>query len=159
MLVYFLEAKKIGQLKKLKYPLMIMMCGAVSIIVQLFPYSSSPLNTYVHTTYIPHFNINTYWIILTSIQNAFIPIDSQYEELKVALFFAIVLILFIISSIRKTSVFIFLIITYGWIFYVFTTIYSGSLRHKGLILIFIIFSIWISNFYSNIENRFSKELR
>lgn len=154
--IYFMEAKNASELKKVKYAMLIMLTGAISVIVQLFPYSNSNGNALIHTNYIPHLNINTYWIILTSIQNAFIPIDSQYEEMKVALFFGLVLILVVVSTIRKATVFIFLLISFAWIFYVFSTIHSGSLKHQGLILIFILFSVWISNYYEAKENMTSK---
>jgi len=154
--IYFLEAKRNKQLNTLKFPLLIMLGGMVSVIIQLFPYSHATANALIHTNYIPQLNINTWWIALTSIQNAFVPVDSEYEELKVALFFAIVLVLFIVSAIRKLSVFIFLLFTYSWILYVFTTVHSGSLKHQGLILVFIIFTLWISSFYTNKENKLSK---
>ncbi len=155
-LVYFIEARRNNQLNTLKFPLFIMLGGAVSLIIQLFPYSGATANALIHTSYIPQLNINTWWITLTSIQNAFIPVDSEYEELKVALFFTIILVLFIVSAIRKLPVFIFLLFTYCWILYVFTTIHSGSLKHQGLILIFIIFTLWISSYYTNKENNLSK---
>ncbi len=155
-IIYFMEAKANGELSKLKFPLLIMIAGAITVVLQLFPYAHATGNALIQTNYLPHLNINTWWIVLTSIQNAFIPIDSQYEEMKVGLFFALILIAFFVANIRKTPVFIFLLITYGWILYVFSTIHSGSLKHQGLILIFIVFTLWVSRFYLDKENSISK---
>lgn len=157
-ILYFIDACKEGKLKNIKYPLALIVLGCLSAIIQLWPAAHFAGNTLIRTTYIPPLNIDTYWVILTGIQNAFIPVFAEYEELKVALFFTIVLALFVLSSIRKLPVFSFLLISSCWLLYVFTTLHPGSWRHEGLFLIFLIFSFWIETNYTAKDNLISKKI-
>jgi hypothetical protein len=89
------------------------------------------------------------WNILTGIQNSFIPIHAEYEELKVALVFSLFFILLLIIHFKKIYPFIFLFISCSWLFYIFCTKLSGSWRHEGLILVFSFFSLWLATFYAD----------
>ncbi|MGQ0827033.1 MAG: hypothetical protein ACT4ON_01435 [Bacteroidota bacterium] len=148
--VYFMDVYKERKIKILLFPLIIMLIGALSPLIQLWPQGDA-----VHASYITSLNINTAWVILTGIQNAFIPVIPEYEELKVALFFTLMFSLFFIFYLRRIPVFIFLLISCGWIFYIFSSILSGSWRQEGLLLIFIIFSFWIIQYHTEKDNLIS----
>jgi len=158
--IFLIEGYSEKKLQQLKYGIFIMLTGIGSFIFQLWPsLNSVSRNVTMTSGLIPAFNFDNFWIIVTGIQNAFLPVSSEYEELKVALFFTLFFIIYLITLLRKKSVFLFMIISSGWLFYLFTTKLSGSWRHEGLLLIFILFSIWLSSYYNRKENHFiSKSL-
>lgn len=152
LLIYIIEAYKEKKLLLVKNAIFIMIAGMCSFIFQLWPsLFEVSRNVTIKSTLIPAFNFNDFWVIVTGIQNAFLPVSSQYEEIKVALFFTLFFIIFLITLTQKKSIFLFMIISSGWLFYLFTTKLSGSWRHEGLLLIFILFSIWISTYYKKSE--------
>lgn len=149
LIVYVAEIKKDALIRKLKFPIIIIVSGLIAAVIQLIPSAHLPHDVTIHSEYIPLLNINSIWVTTTGIQNAFIPITPEYEELKVALFFTFVFVLFLYSFYKTKQVFTFLLISSFWLFYIFSVKLSGSWRHEGLLLIFIIFSIWINSFYQN----------
>lgn len=156
--IYIYDASKEKKLNAIKYAFSLILIGALLVIIQLWPSANLTNDVTINTGYLFKFNINTIWVISTGIQNAFIPIFPEYEELKIALFFTFFLGLFFILFTRKVSVFIFLTLSCFWLFYVFSTKLSGSWRHEGLILVFLIFTLWINKYYSIQDNLISKNL-
>ncbi len=154
-IIYFAEIKK-NKITSVFIPLTIMLCGIVVTVLQLVPSSNSQIDATLPTGYLPHLNSESIRTILTSIKNAFIPIDNNFEELKTPLFFLICLCLFFVSIIKKQKVFFFLFISLSWVFYVFITKASGYWRYDGMILVFIILSLWIKEYYQEKENVLSK---
>lgn len=157
LIVYIAEVKKEGLISKLKFPILIIVAGLIASIIQLIPSAHLSHDVTIHADYLPLLNINSIWVTTTGIQNAFIPITPEYEELKVALFFTFVFILFLFNFYKTKQVFTFLLISSLWLFYIFSTKLSGSWRHEGLLLVFIVFSIWINSCYQN--NNRQEELR
>lgn len=143
--IYVLENYKQKSLKSVKGGIAIMILGFILFILQMLPsFDSVSHNITIQSHFIPDFNFNSFWVCITAVQNAFIPVTPEYEEIKIALFFVAVLGLFLLSFFRSPKILFFLLVSIGWLFYLFTTKLSGSWRHEGLILIFIVFSIWIS---------------
>jgi len=156
--VYVFESYYENKLKQRILPIAIMFLGFATLVLQLFPSSTSSLNASVSSHILPPININSVWAILTDVQNAFIPVAPQYEELKVALLFFAFLLLILISFSNKKYAFAFVLISIGWLLYLFSAVQSGGARHEGLILVFIIFSLWIQSYYPDKENYFSKTI-
>jgi len=73
------------------------------------------------------------------------------SEQRIAVVIIAFLILFILisSMYRKPAVLFFLVSSFIGLSYIFALKYPGALRHHGLILIMLLFSLWISRYYSN----------
>jgi len=163
-IIYFIEKKNVEPIKGSKVSLSIIILGLLVFIAQLLPsnwYSGVASNETVPATYLPTLDSNAVWTILTSVENAFIPTSFNFEEIKLPLFFFLALGFFFISLIRKPFAFIFLMISVLWLFYVFITKQYYE-RYTGLILVFIIFTMWLKEYYvaTNIfiTSRFSNNL-
>lgn len=153
--VYISESYYEGKIKQRMLPIMIMISGFLLLVIQLFPSGESLHNASVSRHLLPPLDIHSAWAILTDVQNAFIPVAPQYEELKVALLFFAFLLLIIVSFADKKYVFVFILISIGWLLYLFSAVQSGGARHEGLILVFIIFSLWIQFYYPAKSNHLS----
>lgn len=156
MLIYMADAYRENKLKQLILPVSIMLAGCAALIIQLCPSAAMPVNVLINHHIFPPLNINTAWVILMGTQNAFIPVDTPYDEMKVALLFFLFLLFVLAVFSNRIPVFVFLFISSCWMFYLFSTRVPGGLRHVGLLLVFVIFSLWIVSFYSQRENFFSK---
>lgn len=156
MLIYVYDAYRENKLKNIILSASIMLAGCAALIIQLYPSADMPVNTSIYHHIFPPINIDTAWSVLIGAQNAFIPVDSQYEELKIALLFFLFLLFILAVLSNRVSVFIFLFISSFWMFYLFSTRVPSGVRHAGLLLIFVIFSLWIKSFYSQKEIFFSK---
>lgn len=158
MLIYIGDAYRENKLEQMALPVSIMLAGCAALIIQLYPSADLPVNTSIYHHIFPPMNIDTAWILLTRTQNAFIPVDSQYHELKVALLFFLFLLFVLAVFSNRIPVFVFLFTSSFWMFYLFSTKVPGGLRHVGLLLIFVVFSLWIESFYLRKENFFSKAI-
>lgn len=136
-------------------PLLIMISGGILAIIQLWPTQDLSPDITIKQGFLPAIDFNSIWIVLTGLQNAFIPVVSEYEELKVALFFLVIAVLFFVYAASKIQVFLFLFMASGWINYVFITKMPGFWRHEGMFLVFIILSLWLSVFYKTKQGSFS----
>jgi hypothetical protein len=148
-LIFIMECYNRRILIAVKLPIAIIVSGAVLVILQLLPSPGNAADVTVGTTIFPHSFIDAMWNILTGVQNSFIPVQSEYEELKVALVFTSFFVILLIIHFKKIIPFIFLLISTSWLFYIFCTRLSGSWRHEGLILVFSFFSMWLAEFYRN----------
>lgn len=89
--------------------------------------------------------------------NAFFPWHILF--IKPALYpYVVVMSLFIfciiiLPLIRKPAALFILSLSFSGLFYIFAFKYVGFVRHHGLILILVIFSLWISKHYSNSQNK------
>ncbi len=158
LIIYFAEVKSRKRMDSFKTALIIMTAGFAVAILTLIPFSTAIVDATIPVTYIPILNYNAVWTILTSIQNAFIPTVYNFEEIKMPLFFLLVLIVYILSAFRTPTVFVFLIISLCWLFYVFITKQYYA-RYDGLIVVFVIFTLWIKEYYTETNNRLSKKLK
>jgi hypothetical protein len=77
------------------------------------------------------------------------------SEQRITVVITAFLILFIlISSIyRKPAVLFFLVSSFMGLSYIFAFKYPGSLRHHGLILIIVLFSLWIREYYDDSQKK------
>jgi hypothetical protein len=147
--LYFAEGYKNQIIPAIKYGLLIMTAGLISVIIQLVPSDQVQSDQTVNSSFLPGNLMDCIWNILTGIQNSFIPVHGEYEELKVALVFSLFFILLLIIHFKKIYPFLFLFISSSWLFYIFCAKLSGSWRHEGLILVFSFFSLWIATFYND----------
>lgn len=155
-IIYFIETVQMK--KNSSYiPLIIMLCGLCVTIGQLSVASTSTVDATIPVSYFPKLNLDSAWTILTSIQIAFIPTAYNFEEIKMPLFFAFALCLYFFSLIRKPFVLFFLLISLSWLFYVFIT-KQYYWRYDGLILVFIIFTLWIKEYYQDKDTLISNKL-
>lgn len=99
---------------------------------------------------------------LVALANAFFPWHTLF--VKPGLYVYVTVISFfifciIISSIIKKPPALFIsLVSFAGIFYIFAFKYVGFVRHHGLILILVIFSLWISKHYSNSQNKFLNKI-
>ncbi len=153
LLIYVWDGSLLGKLKNSRTAILLMLAGLALFIFQMWPsLDVVSRNVTIHSGLIPAFSFDSFWVSITAIQNAFIPVTPEYEEIKIALFFTLIFIFFLITLFRTPAVLVFLFLSSAWLFYLFSTKLSGSWRHEGLLLIFIVFSIWISSFYEKKNN-------
>ncbi|MEK6614916.1 MAG: hypothetical protein AABZ32_02220 [Bacteroidota bacterium] len=156
--IYVMDANASGKIKQAAVPAFIMIVGAVLAFIQVLPSEHLHPNALIKTHILPPLNIDSIWTILTGIQHAFIPVLPEYEELKVTLLFLFFFLLLFILFLQKKSVFIFLMLSSLWLFYIFSAKYSAEWRHSGLLLIFIVFALWIDSFYRPAKNQYSERM-
>lgn len=152
MITYLFEAWNKKILNKVQIPLCVMGIGGRWLVYQLFPSDDMGFNTTIRHSIFPSFNLDSIWNILMSVQNAFVPILPRFEELKVALLFFLFFLLLLVAVSDKKPVLFFLLASFLWAFYLFVTRYPGEWRHQGLLLIFVIFSLWIYHYYPKAQN-------
>ncbi len=157
-IIYLFELQRNKLLDGKKIAMLILVCGFIGTILQLLPHAGYATDATIPPTYFPTLSSASAWTVLTSIQNAFIPISNNFEEIKIPLFFFLGLSVFFLSLIRRISVLVFLFIASLWIYYVFITKVSGYWRYDGLLLIFILFSLWIKEHYSDGETWISRKI-
>ena len=154
-IAFALDSYSQNKIKETILPLSIMISGCAALTIPLFYFRDIPFNLLVNSRWLPPFDFTSAWAVLTSIQNAFIP-WSKYEEVTTGLLFFIFFVFLLSTFVNRKQVLIFLVASSGWLFYLFSTKNIGLLRHDGLLLIFIIFSLWIQQYYSAKETFVSK---
>jgi hypothetical protein len=129
----------------------LMFSGAIFTIILLYPDKSQYYNFYP-----PPYNISS---ILSIIRESFVPkflpfqwkmiIRSQVLNIIVLLFSLLTLIFFFIKIYMTKKVRIIAVFMIGWVFIMNIFIHLSGLRHRGLVLIFIIFLWWICEYEKN----------
>lgn len=61
-----------------------------------------------------------------------------------AISLAIVLLFAMDLMTRKPTLVVLLLISYGWLFYIFCFVHEGGIRHHGFIFIFLMFAYWLA---------------
>ncbi|MFC1898069.1 hypothetical protein ACFLYJ_00695 [Candidatus Cloacimonadota bacterium] len=69
---------------------------------------------------------------------------------------SLILLMFFVRYLEKPVILFFLIVSISWLLYIFGSIHTGDLRHHGLIMIFLIFSLWLEKLIIPNQQKFSR---
>ena len=154
LLLYLWESVIENKEKSLKsfLPVIIMALGGIAAFLQILP--PEDIGTRVGGTFTPDaFPV----AMATAFAIWWMPINTGAIVISAVTLTAVILSYLM----KKPKALLFIIFTYGWLFYIFTFTNKGGLRHHGLILIFLIFALWISHYYEeadlkNLSNGFMR---
>jgi hypothetical protein len=133
-----------------KISLFIMLLGGLLSFLQLLPRTDSiNYGLLIGPSYLMPY---------VAIANAFFPWHSVFimqGDQRLAMIIMSILIFFIIilSIVKKPSVLFILLLSFSGLFYIFTFIYPGNVRHHGFILIMLFFALWISRYYHESQKK------
>ena len=133
--------------KKTIMAILIMILGGLLTILQVIPGNNQ--NALIQSS-IFNFDASN---IFRAIGNAFMPGFSA--SILFGFLFSLILLFLLIRFLERPKIFIFLVLSVGWLFFIFTTIHQGELRQYGLIIIFIIFSLWLEKYYDSNKIEFT----
>ena len=119
--------------------LLIMLSGIILLFLQMPPIVAVKQNAIVEMS---AFNFHSVFI---AISNSFLP--GFNLNVFSGFIFSIILLLFFIRFLIRPKIFIFLLVSEIWLFYIFGSVHGGELRHHGFIMIFIIFSLLLEKYY------------
>ncbi|MEA2095913.1 MAG: hypothetical protein U9P73_04370 [Candidatus Cloacimonadota bacterium] len=139
-----LEKKKYS--RNYLFAILIMLFGGLLVIFQIHPGNSN--NALVQFSLL-NFNFSSVFI---AIGNAFLPAFGV--NIYKGFFFSMFLIFLLFRFIERPKIFIFFLVSITWLFFIFGAIYQGKLRQHGLIIIFLIFSLWLENYYQSENIKF-----
>jgi hypothetical protein len=145
----FKTNKKAFRSVKVWLSIAIMISGAISTFLQLWWFGKFNEQVAISNSFTIPLIPQTYWRILISVANSFIPQMEPISDIKTGMFFLCVIVLIIISFYKVKQVFFTISIALLWLFYIFTVKKFGGYDHQGLIMVFIIFSYWLYSKYKN----------
>jgi hypothetical protein len=142
------QSKVRGNLSKIA--VLIMLIGGLLCFLQLLsPPDNFSYGIFPEKIYLAPFVAIAYAFFPWHASNYF-SIDLRLIAIVISFLMFFIIIL---SFIRKPAVMFILLMSFSGLFYIFTFKYPGALRHHGLILIILLFSMWISTYYSNSQSR------
>jgi len=151
-LLYAFELFQNDREKNLKkyVPLLIMFIGALASLLQLIPPEDASVKAGQNITPDAFFAA-----MATAVTIWWLPMNKGAMAVS-----GIILITIIFSYfLKKPKILLLIIFSYGWLFYVFTFVVKGALRHHGLLLIFLIFALWLDSYYEEIDfKKFNNKL-
>jgi hypothetical protein len=98
------------------------------------------------------------YVPFAAIAHAFFPFHSATfmpSNLRIIFIFIafFIFVVIIFSLIRKPAALFILLLSFAGLSYVFAFKYPGAVRHHGLILIIVLFTIWISKYYDDSQKK------
>ncbi len=148
MCLYIYEVYKKERFIKHYVCILIMAAGGVTAFLQVIPEEDCfiPLSRFVpaNSGLFSSFYSSGF---ITGIYDAFFNGLPSLSFIKLLVLSLVMLFLIICFFIRKPYILFLFLCSYMWLCYIFTFKNPGALRHHGLMLIFLIFSIWIGDFY------------
>lgn len=117
--------------------ILIMITGGLLVLLQ----TRVPQNSTIH------FSFSNFNPIFIAIGNAFLP--NFNSGLIGGYFLSIILILLLFEFLRQPKILLFFALSVASLFLIFILGYEGQLWHHGLIIIFLIFSLWLKKYYRN----------
>src|SRR4030042_3738839 len=130
--------------KRLKIAVFIMCMGGLLSFFQVLPRP----DTIDYRAFIGH----AYAAPFVAIANAFSPWHGsffiQVEQRLMIMGIAFSIFFTIILSLYKNPAVLFILLSsFSGLFYIFTFVHTGALRHHGFVLILLLFALWISRSY------------
>ena len=143
-LLYSFEVLIENREKSLKkfLPVIIMALGGIAAFVQIMP--SGDVGTKMGQHFMPGAFLTS---TATAITVWWMPINNGAIAVSLIILAAITLSCFL----KKPKILLLMIFSCGWLAFIFTFVKEGALRHHGLILIFLIFALWLSNYYEETD--------
>ena len=141
--IYFLEILADKKLDRIKLSAISLMSATVLGLVLLF--LKEPEKTYWGTNYFRPFNS------ITAFNKMLLPFQGFEREAQICFALAIVSIV-LLSFLKKPYVLLCFLLSGSALTYVFI-FKKGQLRHQGLVLILILFTLWISSYYKEKDFR------
>jgi len=147
--IYFLELLADKKLDRIKFAAISLMSATVLGLVLLF--LKEPEKTYWGANYFQPFNP------IIALNKMLLPFQGIAREAQICFALAIVLLV-ILSILKKPYVLLCFILSSAALDYVFI-FKKCNLRHQGLMLILIVFILWISSYYREIDFRLLKRIK
>jgi hypothetical protein len=147
--IYFLELLASRKLDKIKFALLSLMSATVLGLVLLF--LKEPENTYWGKDYFHPENL------LTALNKMLLPFQGIEREAQILIALAVMSLL-VLSLLKKPYVLLCFLLSSSALGYVFI-FKKCNLRHQGLVLILIVFILWISSYYREIDFRLLRRIR
>jgi len=147
--IYFLELLVEKKLDKTKFTALSLMSATVLGLVVLF--LKEPDKTYWGANYFRPHNI------LTVLNKMLLPYQGFEREAQIFIALAIVSLV-VLSFLKKPYVLLCFLLSSSALSYVFI-FKKCQLRHQGLVLILIIFTLWISSYYRETDFRLLRRIK